>query len=215
MAPPSATHLPSSLYRILVSPTLYVSPSALTLSLPPPLPHPLILWSSLPVREAGESVRGGGRGEGPGWKLRNVSPFDLRGGVSWFNYLLSSLGNPIKTFCGAKFNMCVGGREKGGGPNADFRGVSLLIPFLVISFFSPCCFGLGLPGLLSIFFVVLGYVSVGLYLQSQTGPVPETKGPLDWQWLGRPPSTEAGRPLLASISAHLGVRIFVRPAEGL
>ena len=84
---------------------------------PPPLPHLLIPWSSLPVRvpgEAGESVREGG---GAGWKLRNVSPFDLKGGgVSWFNYLLSSLGNPIKTFWGAKFNMCVGGGgEKGGG----------------------------------------------------------------------------------------------------
>ena len=34
-----------------------------------------------------------------------------------FDYLLSSLGNPIKTFCGAKFNMCVGGggvRKAGG-----------------------------------------------------------------------------------------------------
>ena len=100
----------------LVSPTLYISLSAPTLPLPPPPPHLLIPWSPLPVRvpgEAGESVRGGGGVEG--WKLRNVSLFDLRGGVCWFNYLLSSLGNPIKTFWGAKFNMCVGGGRKGRG----------------------------------------------------------------------------------------------------
>ena len=34
VAPPSATHLPSSRYRILVSPTLYVPLSAPTLPLP-------------------------------------------------------------------------------------------------------------------------------------------------------------------------------------
>ena len=86
-----------------------------------------------------------------------------------------------------------------------FRGVLLSSSGIWIRFAGADCH----------LFLVSGYVSVGLYLQSQTGPVPETKGPLDWQWLSRSPSTEAGRPLLASISAHLGVRIFVRPAEGL
>ena len=65
----------------------------------------------------------------------------------------------------ARNSTCVleGGR-KAGGPNADFRGVSLLIPFLVISFFSPCCFGLGLPGLLSIFLLCLDmFPSVSTY----------------------------------------------------
>ena len=64
----------------LVPPTLYISLSAPTLPLLPPLPHPPIPWSPLPVRvpgEAGEGERGGGEG----WKLRNCLPFfNLRGG---------------------------------------------------------------------------------------------------------------------------------------
>ena len=91
------------------------SPPPYVFPLPPlPSPSPSTTPPSNPVviatcaRGRGE-CEGRGEGEGPGWKLRNVSPFDLKGGVSWFNYLLSSLGNPIKTFCGAKFNMCVGG----------------------------------------------------------------------------------------------------------
>ena len=127
VAPPSATHFLSSRYRILVSPTLHVPLTPL------PSPSPSTTPPSNPVVSATCACPGRGRGECEGggvegWKLRNVSLFDLRGGVCWFNYLLSSLGNPIKTFWGAKFNMCVGGGEKRRGQNTDFRGVALLIP---------------------------------------------------------------------------------------
>ena len=66
----------------LVSPTLYISLSAPTLPLLPPLPHPPIPWSPLPVRVPGEAgvgegVKGGGL---EGWKLRNVSLLICEGG---------------------------------------------------------------------------------------------------------------------------------------
>merc|ERR1711917_191928 len=46
------------------------------------------------------------------------------------------------------------------------------------------------------------------------GPVPEIKGPLDWQWFGRSPFAEACRRLLASIPAHLGVSLLALTCQG-
>ena len=66
----------------------------------------------------------------------------------------------------ARNSTCVleGGGKKGGGQNTDIRGVSLLMPFLVVSFFPSYCFGLGLPGLLAIFFLCLDmFPSVSTY----------------------------------------------------
>merc|ERR1711917_143475 len=98
-----------------------------------------------------------------------MSPFLICGGGGWFNCFLSPLENPIGTFWGAKLNMCVGkarGR-KGGGVQYEFpRGCSAGTSFLLLASFSSCFFGLGLPGLLAIFLLVFGYVSVGIYLQS-------------------------------------------------
>ena len=69
-----------ALSHFLVPPTLYISLSAPTLPLLPPLPHPPIPWSPLPVRvpgEAGEGVRGGGVRVG---SCAIVSPFQFAGG---------------------------------------------------------------------------------------------------------------------------------------
>ena len=129
VAPPSATHLPSSRYRIFGLPHLVCFPFRPYPPPPPPPPHLLIPWSPLPVRvpgEAGESVRGGGV---EGGKLRNVSPFDLRGGgMCWFNYLFLPLEIQLRRF-GVRNSTCVlEGGEKRRGQNTDFRGVALLIP---------------------------------------------------------------------------------------
>ena len=66
--------------------------------------------------------------------------------------------------------MCVGGGRQ--GQNAGFRGVALLIPFfLVVSFLSSCCFGLGLPGLVAIFFLRLDmFLLVSTYKVKGTCP---------------------------------------------
>ena len=66
----------------LVPPTLYISLSAPTLPLLPPLPHPPIPWSPLPVRVPGEAGEGVRRGGGEGWKLRNVSLLICGGGCA-------------------------------------------------------------------------------------------------------------------------------------
>ena len=125
VAPPSATHFPSSRYRILVSPTLHVP---LT-----PLPSPSTTPPSNPVVSATCACPGRGRGWGEcegggveGWKLRNVSLFDLRG-VCWFNYLFPPLAIQLRRF-GVRNSTCVLGGEKRRGQNTDFRGVALLIP---------------------------------------------------------------------------------------
>ena len=65
----------------LVSPTLYISLSAPTLPLLPPLPHPPIPWSPLPVRVPGEAGVGEGV-KGGGLRVGNcaMSPFRFEGG---------------------------------------------------------------------------------------------------------------------------------------
>ena len=104
--------------------------------------------------EAGEGVRGGGS---EGWKLRNVSLFDLRGGVCWFNCFLSPLETQLGRF-GVRNSTCVlekQGGEKAGGVQYEFpRGCSAGTSFLLLASFSSCFFGLGLPGLLATFLLV-------------------------------------------------------------
>ena len=80
VAPPSVAHFLSSRYRILVSPILHAPFTPL------PSPSPSTTPPSNPVVSATCACPGRGRGEcegggGEGWKLRNGSLFDLRGGV--------------------------------------------------------------------------------------------------------------------------------------
>ena len=163
VAPPSVTHLLSSRYRIFGLPHLVYFPFR-----PYPPPPPSTTPPSNPVVSATCACPGRGRGGCEGWKLRNVSLLICGGGGCWFNRFLSSLGNPIKTFWGAKLNMCVGkrgGGEKGGGGQYEFpRGCSAGTSFLLLASFSSCCFGLGLPGLIAIFFLCLDmFPSVSTY----------------------------------------------------
>ena len=178
VAPPSVTHLLSSRYRIFGLPHLVCFPFR-----PYPPPPPSTTPPSNPVVSATCACPGRGWGWGgckggglEGWKLRNVSLFDLRGGVCWFNYLLSSLGNPIKTFWGAKFNMCVGGGKR-RGQNAGFRGVALLIPFsLLLASFLPVALGSVCRGWLRSSSCV--WICFRWCLPTKLkGPVPEIKGP--------------------------------------
>ena len=80
--PPSVTHLLSSRYRIFGPPHLVYFPFR-----PYPPPPPSTTPPSNPVVSATCACPGRGRGEcegrggGEGWKLRNVSLFDLRGGM--------------------------------------------------------------------------------------------------------------------------------------
>ena len=140
VSPPSATHFPSSRYRILVSPTLHVP-------FPPlPSPSPSTTPPSNPVVSATCACPGRGRGECEGggvegWKLRNVSLFDLRGGVCWFNYLFPPLEIQLRRF-GVRNSTCVlGGGEKAGAKYRFPRGCSADTSFLLLSSFLPVALG--------------------------------------------------------------------------
>ena len=169
VAPPSVTRLLSSRYRIFGLPHLVYFPFR-----PYPPPPPSTTPPSNPVVSATCACPGRGRGGcerggGEGWKLRNVSLFDLRGGCAG---LIASflpwkpnwdvLGCETQHVCWKSK-----GEKRRGGVQYEFpRGCSAGTSFLLLASFSSCCFGLGLPGLLAIFLLVFGYVSVGIYLQS-------------------------------------------------
>ena len=118
VAPPSVTRLLSSRYRIFGPPHLVYFPFR-----PYPPPPPSTTPPSNPVVSATCACPGRGRGWGEcegggveGWKLRNVSLFDLRGGVCWFNYLFPPLEIQLRRF-GVRNSTCVlgGGGRTGGG----------------------------------------------------------------------------------------------------
>ena len=97
-----------------------------------------------------------------------MSPFSIcGGGVCWFNCFLSPLETQLGRF-GVRNSTCVlekQGGEKAGGVQYEFpRGCSAGTSFLLLASFSSCCFGLGLPGLLAIFFLCLDmFPSVSTY----------------------------------------------------
>ena len=167
VAPPSATHFLSSRYRILVSPTLHVP-------FPPlPSPSPSTTPPSNPVVSATCACPGRGRGGcerggGEGWKLRNVSLFNLRGGCAG---LIASflpwkpnwdvLGCETQHVCWKSK-----GEKRRGGPIRISAGLLCWYLFLVVSFFFFLLLWARFAGADCNFLLVFGYVSVGIYLQS-------------------------------------------------
>jgi hypothetical protein len=140
VAPPSVTHLLSSRYRIFGLPHLVYFPFR-----PYPPPPPSTTPPSNPVVSATCACPGRGRGGcerggGEGWKLRNVSLFDLRGGVCWFNYLFPPLEIQLRRF-GVRNSTCVLGGEKAGAKCRFPRGCSADTSFLLLASFLPVALG--------------------------------------------------------------------------
>ena len=132
--------------------------------------------------------------------------------MCWFNYLFPPLEIQLRRF-GVRNSTCVLGGEKAGAKRRFPRGCSADTSFLLLASFLPVALGSVCRGWLQSSSCVWICFRRCLPTKSK-GPVPETKGPLDWQWLGRSPFAEACRRLLASISAHLGVRILVQTCRG-
>ena len=148
---------------------MYISLSAPTLPLLPPPPHPPIPWSPLPVRvpgEAGEGERGGGGG----LEVAQCLPFQFAGGgAGLIASFLPSKPNWDVLGCETR-HVCwksKGEKGGGGGPIRISAGLLCWYLFLVVSFFFFLLLWARFAGADCDFLLVLGYVSVGVYLQSQ------------------------------------------------
>ena len=168
VAPPSATHLPSSRYRIFGLPHLVCFPFR-----PYPPPPPSTTPPSNPVVSATCACpgrgRGGCEGGGGGLEVAQCLPFDLRGGCAGLIASFLPLETQLRRF-GVRNSTCVlekGGEKKAGGPIRISAGLLCWYLFLVVSFFFFLLLWARFAGADCNFLLVFGYVSVGIYLQSQ------------------------------------------------